>query len=362
MALSFMRTAGLLVSVSSLAGCTLALGDTIDKKQCTKVEDCNPAGELAKYACVSNVCTDVSCGDSCRPGEVCSAGMCVAAECVIDDDCKDKKSRCGYDGRCYSTWGCLDDQRDWPNPPQTPFHYKTGLEVFDGSPLGDINVTACNAEDTNCATSIVPPSQIKLTDGTLDLEFSKVKAEGFNGSIKVSPVKTDAWMTVYFQISGSTPLAASYTRTKSLKLLIPSVLKTFKDVLGLAIEPTNPFTSLELFDCGGKPAKDVIVTAVNEDPANPRTIFYPVMDGVPAVPAPGQVLPTGEAGAGFMLTLPPKFAGVNLTDTVTGRKFGPLAFSTTVNAFNDVIYYPRYRAVKAWMDYNEKSKTGDAGM
>jgi hypothetical protein len=379
MASKLIGPALLLASLGLLSGCSAVFSSSLDKEQCTRPEDCDTELSVGELTCIENICQNIQsqCG-TCDLSATCFRGQCVSKECVEDIECGDG-NRCGFDKHCYSKWGCLNAAADWPSPPKTPFKFKTTLQSLDNSPIGDVVAHACTVEDVVCKNPTVPGTDVTFKDNVLEFNFNQVRAEGFTGSLTVTPKRAEGaviehgkpWMDIHLQVPGVSPLADAYTTPRPLAVLTPTLIELLLMNLPVTVTDKTSLTSLEIYDCGGKPAPGVKVFVVGEDD-DPTTLkppptvkFYPVGAGnQPTVPPAGTAIATGPTGRGFLLELPGLYGSLQLVDEASGKDLGkPLQFGLVPGAFNNVTFFPRYTALQAWMrESRGLNSNPDAGM
>ena len=345
------------------AACTFVYQGDLDRTQCKRQSDCEAdATKLGTpLECRQNVCQPPECSETpdCPTGSVCVDKLCVADSegafaCKQDSDCGDAARRCGFDGLCYEKWGCLDDDPDWPMS-EPPFTFVTRLvraeKPTDPEALGKLDIIGCGSVDPNCDRPDISAAAIALSaEGKLRVPFDVTLPMGFTGVVRITSAaeEPDPILPTYRVFPSETPLVSDMVDPDPINVLGVNTFPTLASAFGLTIVEGTGFVEAHLYDCGGRPAPNVAVSA----PGVPDANFIILSSSGPVEGATSTI----ADGAGTLLNLP---AGESrqlvlrdeklervITDTLTIIVRGP--------AMNYLVYFPRYSAVKSWLEEAER--------
>ncbi len=336
--------------ISLLSGCTAVYHQDLNKRQCQVDADC-ASDAVPGLACIDSVCQEAPCQPACGAGSLCIEGACAAEDarrCTQDSQCA-ASERCGYNGVCYSKWGCTNTPADWPAAPAS-FHVKTSLRRIDTngldlSAVGDVNVIACAAEDPLCEEPVLRNPQTTLSDDKqLDMEFEGLSGPGFTGIIEISPTLADAYLPTFVHVPDVSPWGSEFVTEKATYLGSAAIGSLLSMFAGVEADLNPGLAGFLLYDCGGRPASGVQVVSMSD----PDVPFIPMGPG--NIPQLNQRATTDE-GVGFMIDLPVgKPAVFELRDPLSQAALAPaLSFVVQGDGLNVVSYYPRYSAMQAWM-------------
>ncbi len=363
-------------------GCTLLYEKDAEQRQCSQDSDCDSLAkgtdaEGTSFLCLSRVCQAVEC----RVAEDCavpdgSVASCVANTCVLADaapsvkacsnnsDCESGELCSPKDGTCYEKWGCLDDESDWlsSESKKTEFSYRALMRSLqnpdDDTLLGELTVNACSSSDIDCSRPAVANAAVMKTDDQhITVPFKNVGINGFMGTIRVQAALPGAGVSDagvaeevlpgYFHFTSENPLV-NETIAQDRAILIDtgtaSSLSSFADVPDITLTANVIFL---LYDCGGNKASDLSIGVKNASGFR----FISLRDE--QNPDFGATS-TSSYGAAFVAAAPEGFQTFVIKDEKQNRIVtDTFAFNVIKNGINYVQYYPRYSALKKWMEYAE---------
>jgi hypothetical protein len=330
----------LLVALLCAAGCSLMYADDADKKQCTSNDDCKGRVEGATLVCTEQgVCADPAGPQTCEQAKDCPGGQ-----------------LCGFDGLCYEKWGCLDNDDDWPVAASS-FTYSAQLVSLANSEnpalLGnDIEVIACSAGDPDCTSPISTGKLDAAKD--LTLTFSNFKDTQFNGFIRVRDSSVElgsadaTFLPAYIHYGRETRLVSDLPVQSRIFLVSPATYMGLAKLAGVTADAEAGTVIFIMQDCGGHSASKVSMKPMG---TNSYT-FVAVQGGNQPVPG---ATSTTEDGAGLLLNIPRDQARTFvLRDDESGRVIDNVSINVRGHATNYVFYYPRYSALKKWLDESKK--------
>jgi hypothetical protein len=352
--------------LSSTAGCTLLYGDTIDQRQCQSQADCESTAqtsgtplECREHVCQARICSET---DDCPADFICVENACVAditdagtdaggRACEMDSDCESAEQRCGFDGLCYQKWGCLAEDPAWPNA-VPDFSYvatvRRGEALSDPAAVGVLSARACSSSDPNCMRPTVLPDQVTVSEDIVaSVPFMNTHSTGFTGFVRFEATASDEqeqMLPTYRVFTSETPLVDELVDRAPVIVVSQQTISLFTLLGGVAAEPGAAFVIATIHDCGGRPAPDMSLAARSA----PGSFFLVLAPSGPVVGATA----TGADGIGTLGNLPPdKIQTLSLRDEVEQRTItSTLTFLVHGESINAVVYYPRYSAVRKWME------------
>jgi len=302
---------------------------------------------------------------------MCADGLCIAEHsdagsdagpqpvaCTLDTDCNVAEHElCGLDGFCYVKWGCLDEDADWPAAPAS-FDFQMQLQDINGpdpSLVGEVLVSVCTAGDPTCSRPILVNKDVMISaDKLLTVPFSGLTSGGFRGTIRVeSAVPGSGILPSYVHFTAENPLVGAFKAPRPLQLVPQSRFANLAAFTGITASVDAAGAFVHIFDCGGRPASDVSLTASNA----PGSVVIPLQG------ERGLVLGSNKTtadGTLILVNLPPNLIQVfTLRDEEKGR-----LISDTFNiiargpAVNFIMYYPRQSTVEHWAAQAQRTVSG----
>ncbi len=367
-------------TLAFLGGCTFLYSSDLDKRQCKTDGDCAKlASDISNdglFLCEANACKAVDCkvDTDCALGQTCDANSCVggsdggelAKACKRDTDCGTNERCSPKDNLCYSKWGCLDSERDWTNTEnrKSDFEYKMLMRSLqnpdDPSLLGTLTVRACPSTDLVCASATVPDERVtKTADKHITVPFVNVGINGFVGTVRIDATVPDDQQTMtgmpkqvlpgFFQFTGENPLVND-TIGQDRAILIDTNTAAGLASLSTVGSITEASNIVFLFyDCGGNKAANM--RADIKDKTGYR--FVTLADE--QNPSLGDEATTSY-GTAIIVGAPSGFQSFIIKDVKENRVItDSFSFTVIENGINYVQYYPRYAAMKKWLDYAEKN-------
>jgi hypothetical protein len=164
------------------------------------------------------------------------------------------------------TWGCVfDDER--PTATKTTLTFRAKLVDFrDRMPPDDMLAYVCRRADPTCTSRDGP---FELDDeGFINLTFENVPSTGFDGFIRFEATGV---MPLEFQFASPLVRDFSVGEEAPLVMVPSSAIDSFAALLGMDFDSeTSSLMTMRLFDCEGKPAPGLSLTAST----SPEAIFY----------------------------------------------------------------------------------------
>jgi hypothetical protein len=271
----------------------------------------------------------------------------------LDADCG-AGNRCGFDGYCYATWGCLAVDRERVSAPAT-LRYSTlvrNIEAIDDpNRVGDLLVKACSVLDPTCAVPNVGPLEVTLsTDKLLTATFQRVPSTGFIGALQVDELSAAGGiLPSYVHFTADTPLFGDFRAQTPLLLIRAELFNLLAVGATVQLDPNATTIAVRVHDCGGRTAPGVSMAA----PGSPEALFVPLQaDRVPV----DNGTETTEDGGALLVNVPAnRPVPLTFSDVATGRILSDSALlNPRPAAINYLFWYPRQSAQQKWMEEARK--------
>lgn len=342
------------------AACSLIYREEIERTQCSDQTDCAQASTAlgVPLVCRAEACQMALCNrnEDCPHNSTCVSNTCVGTSagadttvpCALDAECG-LGNRCGFEGFCYSTWGCLEVDRD-PTSASRTLQYSMLVRNIeapdDPSRVGDIMVSACSVIDPTCAVPNVGPMDFSISsDKLLTTTFHNVPLTGFIGAMRVDvQPEVQGILPSYIHFTADAPLYDSFYSQTPLLVIRAELFSLLAVGAAVTIDPNATTIAVRVHDCGGRTVAGVSMAAL--DAANAQ--FVPLQaDRVPVVGG----TQTTETGGALLVNVPAnRPVPLTFTDVDSGRI---LTDSALLNprpaAINYLFWYPRRSAQLKWM-------------
>lgn len=353
----------LLLTLSLLTGCSLAYSDDLSQKQCNVQADCDDDARRlgTPLVCRSNACQAFSCETTseCPRGTACVDNQCLAPRdagtaapltCAQDGDCVNG-SRCGFDHACYAIWSCLDQAADWPTSASSlhlrlPIRSMASLD--DPAAVGGLSVVACDEGDVACASPRVTNASVAMNDTVLDLPFTNLPG-AFHGFVRIDPTSTPAdadagVLSTWVHFPDVSPLAGDVYAQNRLLTVTAGGIRARAAAAGVSLDTDLGVVALQAYDCGGRPIDGAALRTAD----GTATSFLALQSESRLDATSGR---TGSEGAGLLVNVPGGAQTLIIRDVTANRTLSDgVQLYVAPHAVNYVYYYPRYSAVKKWMD------------
>jgi len=344
----------------SSAACSLIYREDIERTQCSEQADCAAAAMALgiPLVCRTGACQTATCtqNEECPASSTCISNMCVGTRsgaetevaCTLDAECG-AGNRCGFDGFCYVTWGCLNIDVDRAAAPAV-LRYSALVrnieDTDDPTRVGDLQARACSVIDPTCAAPNVGPMDVTVTpEKQLTAAFQNVPTTGFIGALQVDVLPIEAGiLPTYVHFTADTPLYGDFYQQTPLLLIRAELFNLLAVAAAVTLDPAATTIAVRVHDCGGRTVAGVGMAS----PGSVGSTFVPLQaDRVPVV---GGVATTEDGGA-LVINVPAnRPVPLTFTNVETGRVLtDSVLLNPRPSAINYLFWYPRQTAQQKWI-------------
>jgi hypothetical protein len=246
-----------------VGGCGLVIDSS--RNQCESATDC--AAQLGDdvniYECVEGLCrTKVECdsNDQCvTPGKnICLQGLCVG--CVVTPDCSSATAMC-VDNVCIDdSWGCVNDADNRPLSTQSSasltLRVADALTMMPVQGVTAVKLCLSSTVDPSCTQSF-PASSASYNTQTGILTASGIIPGSYYRVIATPPTSSGLLPMEFF-----TNRTARDTENAAEAFFTPSFVLDGNTLQSpQPIDRSKALVTVRIFDCLGKPAQGVTMTA-----------------------------------------------------------------------------------------------------